>query len=49
MERYGYQGQGVGSGTLPRMGEAFVAYLRSRRAEHWVMFAAGLVLGVLLG
>ncbi len=29
--------------------ERFFAYLRSRTAEHWIMFAAGLVLGVVLG
>ena len=34
---------------LPRFAEAFIAYLRSRTAEHWMMFVAGLVLGALLG
>ncbi len=32
-----------------RAGERFCAYLRSRTADHWIMFAAGLVLGMLLG
>ncbi len=32
-----------------RAGERFCAYLRSRTAGHWIMFAAGLVLGMLLG
>ncbi len=30
-------------------GERLFAYLRSRTADHWIMFAAGLVLGVVLG
>lgn len=34
---------------MQRLGENLVAYLRSRTAEHWIMFAAGLALGVLLG
>ena len=27
----------------------FSAYIRSRRTEHWVMFAAGLIIGAILG
>ena len=49
MDRYGYEQRGAAGGTLPRMGEALAAYVRSRKAEHWIMFAAGLVLGALLG
>lgn len=32
-----------------RPGGRLRAYLRSRTADHWIMFAAGLVLGVVLG
>lgn len=45
---YGQAGPGRGD-RMQRLGEALVAYVRSRTAEHWIMFAAGLALGVLLG
>jgi hypothetical protein len=42
--------RGTGRGDrVQRLAEAFVGYLRSRTAEHWIMFVAGLALGVLLG
>jgi hypothetical protein len=37
------------AGTFQRLADAFAGYLRTRTADHWVMFVAGLVLGVLLG
>lgn len=50
MDRYGYgPTDGRRSTTLQRSAEALVAYLKSRKAEHWIMFAAGLVIGALLG
>ena len=27
----------------------FLAYVRSRRSEHWIMFAAGVLAGAILG
>ena len=32
-----------------RMAERALAYLRSRTADHWLMFAAGVVLGLMVG
>lgn len=55
MDRYGheqatYEHPGrTGNGGFHRFAEALIAYLRSRTAEHWVMFLAGLALGALLG
>lgn len=34
---------------MQRLGENLIAYIRSRTAEHWIMFVAGLALGLLLG
>ncbi len=31
------------------LGDRFFDFVRSRRTEHWVMFAAGLVIGAILG
>lgn len=50
MERYGYERADTSRfGTMQRASEAFLAYLRSRKAEHWIMFLAGLAIGALLG
>ncbi len=53
MDEFTYtRGGQAGSGRTDRMhrlGENLVAYIRSRTADHWIMFAAGLALGVLLG
>jgi hypothetical protein len=38
-----------GRAGFERVVEQVTAYLRSRTADHWLMFAAGLVLGLLLG
>ncbi len=27
----------------------FMAYVRTRRSDHWIMFLAGLVIGLVLG
>jgi hypothetical protein len=35
--------------ALERGAERFLAYLRSRTADHWLMFAAGVVLGLMAG
>ena len=32
-----------------RLTEQAMAYLRSRTADHWLMFAAGLVVGLIVG
>jgi hypothetical protein len=34
---------------LERMAERFLDYLRSRTADHWLMFAAGVILGLMVG
>jgi hypothetical protein len=36
-------------GSHERLIERLGAYLRSRDKDHWLMFAAGLVLGIVLG
>ncbi|HET6521946.1 MAG TPA: hypothetical protein VFG47_19315 [Geminicoccaceae bacterium] len=35
--------------TAERLLDQFTAYLRGRTADHWLMFLAGLILGVVLG
>ena len=35
--------------AFERLGEQLVGYLRSRTADHWLMFAAGVVLGLTVG
>jgi len=35
--------------TFERVAEQFLGYLRSRTADHWLMFAAGVVLGLMVG
>lgn len=50
MDRFGYdRAAGGQGGAFQRHAEALLAYLKSRKAEHWVMFLAGLALGALLG
>jgi hypothetical protein len=43
---YGSRGSRTG---FERMAEQALAYLRSRTADHWLMFAAGVVLGLMVG
>jgi hypothetical protein len=35
--------------AFERTAERFLGYLRSRTADHWLMFAAGVVLGLMVG
>jgi hypothetical protein len=42
-------GRPAGRSGFERFVEQARAYLASRTAGHWLMFAAGLVLGLLLG
>ena len=35
--------------VLTRLGEQALAFVQSRTAEHWIMFLAGLVVGLILG
>jgi hypothetical protein len=32
-----------------RLMDRFIAYVGSRSGEHWIMFVAGLVVGLILG
>jgi hypothetical protein len=48
-----YQGRGGGSGDgLGRQASSFVGslltYLRTRSPEHWLFFALGIILGLLI-
>jgi hypothetical protein len=43
---YGYRNHRTG---FERVAASALDYLRSRSSEHWLMFFAGLVVGVLLG
>ena len=40
---------GAARTTAERLLDQFLAYLRTRTADHWLMFLAGLMLGVWLG
>jgi len=44
------RGYGASSGrtAFERLGEQALGYLRSRTADHWLMFLAGLVIGVII-
>ena len=37
------------SSLLGRLGEQALAYLQTRTAEHWIMFLAGIIIGLILG
>jgi hypothetical protein len=45
------RGYGAPSGrsAFERLGEQALGYLRSRTADHWLMFLAGLVVGLIVG
>jgi hypothetical protein len=45
-EPYGYRNHRTG---FERVAASALNYLRSRSSEHWLMFFAGLAVGVLLG
>jgi hypothetical protein len=42
-------GERSGRGGFERSAEQVLSYLRSRTADHWIMFLAGLVLGLIVG
>jgi hypothetical protein len=44
-----FNGRCQGRDTLDRWVERTRCYLKSRTADHWLMFAGGLILGALLG
>jgi hypothetical protein len=46
MRGYGARSERTG---FERVSERAMAYLRSRTADHWLMFAAGLVVGMIVG
>jgi hypothetical protein len=48
-ERAGGYGRGDHRTGLERLAGAALAYLGSRSSEHWLMFLAGLVIGLFLG
>jgi hypothetical protein len=45
-DRYGYRNDRT---VFERLAAGALEYLRSRNTEHWLMFCAGLAVGVLLG
>jgi hypothetical protein len=45
-DQYGYRSQRT---VFERLAAGALEYLRSRNTEHWLMFCAGLAIGVLLG
>lgn len=46
MHDYGNRGGRTG---FERIAEHALGYLRSRTADHWLMFLAGLVIGLMVG
>ena len=48
-ERADLYGRRDNRATFERLASAALAYLRSRSSEHWLMFLAGLVIGLFLG
>jgi len=47
--RLDHNNNGAARTTAERLLDQFLAYLRTRTADHWLMFLAGLMLGVWLG
>ncbi len=45
---HGYGGLDQRTG-FERIGEQVLSYLRSRTVDHWLMFLAGLVIGLIVG
>ena len=45
----GIMGDRGGRSALERIGERIQDYLSSRTADHWIMFLAGAVIGLILG
>lgn len=46
---FGAYGRRHHARPFERFGEQLLAYLRSRTADHWLMFLGGLVIGLILG
>ncbi len=40
---------GAARTTAERLFDQFTAYLRTRTTDHWLMFLAGLIIGVWIG
>jgi hypothetical protein len=34
---------------LGSLGSSFVTYLKTRNAEHWLFFAIGVIVGIVIG
>jgi 4-hydroxybenzoate polyprenyltransferase len=50
MDRRTESGSGSDFGQqLRNLGSSFVAYLRTRQPEHWLFFALGVIVGLLIG
>jgi hypothetical protein len=47
-DRDPYQRAGRADG-FERAGSRILDFLRSRRADHWIMFLAGIVVGMIVG
>ena len=48
-DRAGWYGPRDHRATFQRLASSALDYLRSRSSEHWLMFCAGLVVGLMLG
>jgi hypothetical protein len=48
-ERTDFYGRRDHRAGFERLASAALAYLRSRSSEHWLMFLAGLLIGLFLG
>jgi hypothetical protein len=48
-ERVDFHGRGDHRAGIERLADAALAWLRSRSSEHWLMFLAGLMIGLFLG
>ena len=48
-EEYEDRRHGRHESAWERGSSRFMDYVRSRRSDHWIMFLAGLVLGLILG
>ena len=44
-----HYGERNGRSAFERIAEQALSYLRSRSADHWLMFLAGLAIGVIIG
>ena len=44
----GGQGGGDVGSNLASLGNGFLTYLRTRSADHWLFFAAGIIVGLIV-